>query len=89
MTDKILVCSECGSDRVTTEYHQKVMANTFEHYCYSIKAYDNDSPAKCLDCEWIGLRENLSEIDDPKAKKREAKERAQYEKLKAKFEAQS
>ena len=89
MTDKILVCPECKSDQVTAEYHQKIMVNTWEHYCHSISAGDDNSPATCLKCGWEGKRENLSEIDDPEAKKKEAKERAQYERLKAKFEAQS
>lgn len=84
--EKILVCPECKSERVCTEYHQKIFVNTWEHYCHSMKAHDDDSPATCLDCDWKGIRINLSQIDDPKAKKKEAKERAQYEKLKAKFE---
>ena len=31
MTEPIYVCPECGSDRVTTEHHQKFMANTGDH----------------------------------------------------------
>lgn len=84
--DKILVCPDCGSDQVTTVHIQRFMVNTGEHYCHSIKTHDDDSPSGCLKCDWVGIRKNLSEIDDPKAKKKEAKERAQYEKLKAKFE---
>lgn len=61
MAESTLVCPACGSDRVTTEHHQMFMANTGEHYCHSIKTYDSDSPATCLDCRWTGLRQDLKE----------------------------
>lgn len=84
--NQIFVCPECGSDQVTSEHHQAFMINTGEHYCHTMKTQDADSPSKCLTCGWEGELRNLLVIDDPKAKKKEAKERAQYEKLKAKFE---
>jgi len=86
--DKILVCPECKSDRVTTAHIQRFIVNTGEHYCHSVNTHDDESPSACLECDWIGIRKNLLEVDDPKAKKKEAKEREQYKKLKAKFEAQ-
>ena len=52
-------CPDCGSDRVTTEHHQKFMVNTNEHYCHSMKTHDADSPATCLDCEWRGENQQL------------------------------
>jgi hypothetical protein len=52
-------CPDCNSDRVATEYHQKIMVNTDEHYNHSMKPYDSDSPATCLDCRWRGLRQDL------------------------------
>lgn len=56
-----LVCPECGSDKVTTEHHQMFMVNTGDHYCHSVKAYDWDSPATCLECRWTGERNQLQE----------------------------
>ena len=47
MTEPVLTCPECGSDRVTTEHHQMFMVNTSEHYCHSVKTHDADSPAIC------------------------------------------
>ena len=57
----LLVCPECGSDNVTTEHHQMFMVNTGDHYCHSMKTQDPDSPAKCLECDWIGERKDLKE----------------------------
>lgn len=55
----LLVCPECGSERVTTERHQ--MFNGGEHYCHRMKTHDSDSPATCLDCGWKGCRDQLKE----------------------------
>jgi len=54
-------CPECGSDQVTTEHHQMFMVNTGEHYCHSMKTQDADSPATCLSCPWMGVRNQLEE----------------------------
>ena len=64
MTEPIYVCPACGSDRVTTEHHQKFMANTGDHYCHSMKPQDADSPATCIDCQWIGERRDLKKEGD-------------------------
>lgn len=58
-----LICPDCGSDQVVTEYHESIFVNTDEHYCHSMKAHDSDSPARCLDCRWSGIRANLVELD--------------------------
>ena len=83
--DKISICPECGSEEVTSEYHQMFMVNSGEHYCHSMKTHDSDSPSSCLACGWGGKLWELVEVDDPKAKVKEDKERKQYEKLKAKY----
>ena len=64
MTEPIYVCPECGSDRVTTEHHQKFMVNTDDHYCHSMKPQDADSPATCIDCQWTGERRDLKKKGD-------------------------
>lgn len=64
MTEPIYVCPECGSDQVTTEHHQKFMVNTDDHYCHSMKPQDADSPATCIDCQWIGERRDLKKKGD-------------------------
>ena len=61
MTDPILTCPECGSERVTVTWEQMFMANTGEHYCHSVKTQDADSKATCLDCRWEGQRHQLKE----------------------------
>jgi len=37
------------------------MVNTGEHYCHSMKTQDADSPATCLSCPWMGVRNQLEE----------------------------
>lgn len=61
---KILVCPECGSDKVVTEHHQMFYVNTLDHYCHSMKTHDSDSPASCTEyeCDWKGVRSDLKEI---------------------------
>lgn len=63
MTEPILTCPECGSERVTTAHIQTFMVNTGEHWCHSVKAYDSDSPATCLSCGWKGERKDLKEAN--------------------------
>jgi hypothetical protein len=60
MTESLLRCPSCNSDKVTLEYQQKVMANTWEHYCHSMKPQDSDSPAGCLECDWTGQHKDLN-----------------------------
>lgn len=57
-------CPECHSDRVVTTYEQLVDANTFDHYCHSVKAHDADSKALCLECQWTGERQDLEGEDE-------------------------
>lgn len=54
-----LRCPECMSEQVTLEYRQMIMANTWDHYCHSMKPQDNDSPSRCLYCEWTGRHDQL------------------------------
>ena len=58
---KLLVCPDCGTDQVIVYEKHAVMANTYEHYCHSVKAHDDDAEALCLKCEWTGKREDLGE----------------------------
>jgi len=60
--EPMLVCPECGSDRVTVAHVQKFMANTGEHWCHSVKTQDSDSESGCLDCGWNGMRQDLQEV---------------------------
>lgn len=55
-----LTCPNCGSERVTLAHIQTFMANTLEHYCHSVKVQDNNSPARCIDCDWKGQHDALS-----------------------------
>ena len=64
MTEPVLTCPECDSDRVTTEHHQMFMVNTAEHFCHSVETHDADSPATCLACWWKGERGDLKKEGD-------------------------
>jgi predicted nucleic-acid-binding Zn-ribbon protein len=57
--DETLYCPKCGSDRVAATAEQMFMVNTGEHYCHSVKSYDGDAKATCLDCRWTGYRQQL------------------------------
>ena len=57
-----LICPECGSEKVTVREERLIDANTYEHYCHSVKAHDADAKAACLNCEWTGLRHQLKKI---------------------------
>ncbi len=59
MKDELLKCPKCGSTEVTVSHLQRFMANTGEHYCHSVKTHDVNSEATCLDCLWIGRRDQL------------------------------
>ncbi len=62
MENVVLICPECGSEKVTTAHIEKFMVNTGEHYCHSVKTHDPDSPANCLDCRWTGERDDLTSL---------------------------
>ncbi len=55
----LLACPNCGHHNVVTTYVQRVDANTLEHYCHSVKPFDDDSEARCIDCNWTGERQQL------------------------------
>lgn len=59
MSKEKLRCPECGSSKVTVTEEQMFMANTMEHWCHSVKAHDDNAKAKCLKCDWGGLRKDL------------------------------
>lgn len=55
----LLLCPQCGSDRVAVAEVTKIMVNTLEHWCHSVKAGDDDAQVSCLECEWEGVRVSL------------------------------
>lgn len=55
-----LRCPECDSSKVTLTHEQSFMANTFEHYCHSVKVQDPESKAQCLKCNWSGRHDQLA-----------------------------
>ena len=63
MSNDLLKCPECGSAEVTVCHKQRFMANTGAHYCHSVKTQDGNSEATCLDCEWVGVRDQLTGVE--------------------------
>ena len=57
--DNNLLCPECESSNVVVTEETMWYANGYEVFCHSVKSYDNDAKAECLDCEWKGHRKNL------------------------------
>lgn len=55
-----LTCPTCGAEKVVAYEMHAVDANTFEHYCHSVKAHDPDAKARCLECDWEGERRELN-----------------------------
>ena len=62
MKEPLLTCPECGSEKVTAAAEQMFMVNTGEHYCHRIKTHDSNSRSTCLDCDWVGVRDQLVEV---------------------------
>lgn len=59
--EPMLTCPECGSANVTVREETTWMANTGELYCHSVKAYDAEAAARCLECGWTGRRDGLKQ----------------------------
>lgn len=57
--DVLLCCPECSSPEVAATAEEMWLVNTGEHYCHSVKDYDSDAKAECLQCEWSGRRKDL------------------------------
>lgn len=57
--DEIFTCPECGGTEVTSAHEQMFMVNTGEHYCHRVKTHDAESRSTCLECEWIGVFDDL------------------------------
>ena len=62
--DSVFKCPECDSLKVTVTAEQKFMVNSGEHYCHSVKTQDHNAKTTCLDCNWIGTRQQLKEKQD-------------------------
>lgn len=60
-TQTHLTCPDCGSAEVTTTHIQTFMVNTGELFRHYVKADDDNSPARCVECFWGGERQNLIE----------------------------
>lgn len=56
---ELLKCPECGSKEVTVSHLQRFMANTGDHHCHSVKTHDANSESTCLECHWVGRRDQL------------------------------
>ena len=63
-TEFVRTCPNCGCVDVVTTSEQMFYVNTGEHYCHSVKAHDSDARAKCLECDWEGLRQDLTGEDE-------------------------
>lgn len=61
--EEIFTCPECRSQEVATTAEQMFMVNTGDHYCHSVAAHDADAKATCLECRWVGRRDQLKYSD--------------------------
>lgn len=66
--DDYLRCPDCGRYNTTVTEETTIMANTGRHYCYSVKACDGYARAGCLDCGWVGRRDQLKDESATKPK---------------------
>ena len=57
-----LVCPECGTEEVLGYEKISYKINTCEFYCYSVKFHDSDAEVRCMDCEFVGRRDQLKEL---------------------------
>lgn len=63
MSDRLLVCPECGSEEVTTTEISRFDVNTGELFNFVVKYYDSNSEARCTNCGWDGFRQDLTIIE--------------------------
>jgi len=61
MKTEYFECPECTSPRLTVTEEQMLMLDTLEHYCFTVKAGDDNAKVYCLDCAWSGLRFELTD----------------------------
>ena len=54
-----LYCPRCGGDVPKVREIHSVDANTFVHWCHSVKAHDPEVEAFCAECGWTGTRQDL------------------------------
>ena len=54
-----LYCPQCMDDAPKVREIHSVDANTFAHWCSSVKAHDSDAEAFCTECGWTGTRQDL------------------------------
>lgn len=58
---KLFRCPECESPQITVTEETMFMVNTMEYLCQSVKAYDYYAKIECLQCNWVGIHEELLE----------------------------
>lgn len=82
-------CPECNSEKVYARGETLWELNTYMVYCESVKPFDDDAKAECLECKWKGFKRDLidktAEIEAAEKLKND-KEYQRYLKLKNKFD---
>jgi hypothetical protein len=56
----LYLCPDCHEPDVTLTAEQSFMANTLEHYCFSVKIQDANAQARCIKCGWTGEHSELT-----------------------------
>lgn len=62
----MLICPECGSDKLLVYEQTSFWLNTGEYFCNSVKSHDPGAEVNCQDtsCEWRGFRYQLNEVNN-------------------------
>lgn len=54
-------CPNCGSHELLVYEMTTYKLNTGDFFCHSVKMHDKDAECRCIDCDWRGTREDLSD----------------------------
>lgn len=58
---KLFVCPECECEDILVYSMTSWEINKdMEYFCESVKPYDSDAPARCIDCHWDGISSQLT-----------------------------
>ena len=60
----VYTCPNCESDELVVRSVTSYNFNTGDFFCHSVKTHDSDAEVACLDCGWVGQRQDFKEQNE-------------------------
>lgn len=55
-----LICPKCDTEDILVYSVTSYEVNkNMEYFCETVKPHDSDAPARCMQCQWEGIRNQL------------------------------